>query len=92
MYMSPAFLGNDTARKSASSSTAVRMSSMSLEVSAGADSPPPWRLMPLRFESTPPTTTVQSIAVPPTRSTRIVMRPSLSSSVSPTLTSFTSSL
>ena len=92
MYMSDAFFGNETAMKSASKAVAVRMSSMSLEVSAGADKPPPCRLMPLRSDSSPPTTTVQSIVVASTRSTRITMRPSLSSSVSPAWTSSTSSL
>ena len=33
------------------------MSSRSLSVSAPADSPPPWRLMPLLLPSSPPTST-----------------------------------
>jgi len=91
MYMSAAFLGKDTAMKSALKATAVLMSSMSLEVSAGADSPPPWRLMPLRLDSVPPWVTVHSMVVAVTRSTFIIIRPSFSSSVSPAFTSLTSS-
>ncbi len=41
---------------------AVWMSSMSLAVSAGADRPPPWRLMPLLLDSSPPWRTTQWIS------------------------------
>ena len=54
---------------------------------AGAEMPPPWRLSPLRSESSPPTRTRVSIVVPPTRSTSSTIWPSLSSSVSPAPTS-----
>ncbi len=81
--MSVAFFGNDTATRSAPSDIAVRMSSMSFAVSAGADSPPPCRLMPLLFESSPPTLTMVWISSPSTRSTVSTIRPSLSSSTSP---------
>jgi hypothetical protein len=40
---------------------AVLMSSMSFEVSAGAVRPPPWRLMPLLFDSSPPTFTMVNL-------------------------------
>ncbi len=58
---------------------------MSLAVSAGAVRPPPWRLMPLLFDSSPPTLTVVKISWPTTRSTISTIRPSLSSSLSPGL-------
>src|SRR3990172_7384156 len=63
------------------------MSRRSLSVSADADSPPPWRLMPLLSPSSPPTTTRQTISGPCTWSTHSVMRPSSSSNVTPRLTS-----
>ena len=65
--MSVAFFGNDTATKSTPSDIAVRMSSMSLAVSAGAVRPPPWRLIPLLFDSSPPIFTVVWISLPITR-------------------------
>ena len=65
---------------------------MSFAVSAGADSPPPWRLMPLLLDSTPPTSTRVVIALPLTDSTRSRIRPSLSSSTTPGATSCGSSL
>lgn len=85
--MSVAFLGNDTAMYSTPIAMAVRMSSMSFAVSAGAVSPPPWRLMPLLFESSPPTLTTVWISSPTTRETVSTMSPSLSSSTSPDLRS-----
>ena len=39
-------------------SAASRMSSRSFSVSAGAEIPPPWRLTPLRLDSSPPERTV----------------------------------
>ena len=92
MYMSALDFGNDTARKSTLIAAAVRMSSMSLVVSAAAVRPPPRRLMPLLFDSTPPWTTRQCTSLPLTRSTLNSMRPSSSSSTSPALTSRGSSL
>ncbi len=92
MYMSAALLGKDTATKSTPMSAAVRMSSMSLAVSAGAVSPPPWRLMPLLFDSSPPTFTRVWISWPTTRCTVSLRRPSSSSSTSPGFTSLGRSL
>ena len=40
------------------------MSSRSLSVSAGAEMPPPWRLTPLRLDSSPPERTVVAMRVP----------------------------
>jgi hypothetical protein len=57
--MSAPDLGKDTATKSQVISAAVRMSSMSLAVSAGAERPPPCLLMPLLLDSVPPTRTRQ---------------------------------
>ncbi len=85
--MSVALFGKLTARKSAWKLIAVLMSSMSLPVSAGAVRPPPALLMPLLLLSSPPTTTVVCTSSPITRSTVSRSRPSLSSSVSPGLTS-----
>ena len=92
MYMSAPLFGNDTARKSAFIVAAVRMSSMSLPVSAGAVSPPPCRLMPLLFDSSPPCRTIVWISRPSTRTASSTMRPSSSSRTSPTFTSSGSSL
>ena len=71
---------------------AVSMSRTSLPVSAGAESPPPCLLMPLLFDSSPPTRTVVWISLPTTRTTSSTMNPSFSSSVSPARTSFGRSL
>ena len=92
MYMSAPFFGNDTARKSAPIATAVLMSSMSLEVNGGAVRPPPLRLMPLLFDSTPPTSTLHSMRLPRTDTTSKTIKPSLSSSTSLGFTSRASSL
>ena len=56
---------------------------MSLAVSAGAVRPPPWRLMPLLFDSSPPTLTVVWTSSPTHRIDVSTIRPSLSSSMSP---------
>ena len=71
---------------------AVRMSSMSLAVSAGAVRPPPCLLMPLLLDSTPPSLTVVCTCWPCTLSTTMTMMPSLSSSTSSALTSCGSDL
>ncbi len=92
MYMSAPLLGKDTARKSAFIATDVLMSSMSLAVSAGAVNPPPWRLMPLLFDRTPPTRTVVVIWLPWTFCTSSTTRPSSSSSTEPGETSRGNSL
>ena len=71
---------------------AVRMSSMSFGVSAGAVRPPPWRLMPLLFDSHPPWRVTVWISAPRTLFTSSTRRPSSSSSTSPDFTSRGSSL
>ena len=81
--ISPALETNDTATKSGRTSARLLMSVRSLAVRAGAASPPPRRLMPLREPSLPPTTTVQSTALVSTSSTRRRMRPSSSNRMSP---------
>ena len=58
---------------------------------AGADSPPPIRLMPLLFDTMPPRITRVMIRGPSTDSTSSLMRPSSSSSIEPSPTSLTSS-
>src|SRR5579863_9427853 len=63
------------------------MSSRSRSDIAGAEMPPPWRLSPLRSESSPPTRTRVAMAVAPTFSTSRTIWPSLRSSVSPATTS-----
>src|SRR5579859_132501 len=68
------------------------MSSRSRSEMAGAEMPPPWRLSPLRSDSTPPTRTSVSMAVEPTRCTSSTIWPSASSNVSPAATSRGSSL
>jgi hypothetical protein len=90
--MSVALFGKLTARYSHWNDIATLMSSMSLAVSAGAVRPPPALLMPLLFDSTPPTTTRVCTSSPRTASTTRRSRPSLSSSVSPGRTSRGSSL
>ena len=54
---SPRLAGTTRRESRPSSVAAVLMSSMSFAVSAGADRPPPCRLMPLLFDSVPPTST-----------------------------------
>jgi hypothetical protein len=71
---------------------AVRMSSMSLAVSAGAVRPPPCLLMPLLLDSTPPSFTVVCTCSPWTESTVSTMSPSFSNRTSPDLTSRGNSL
>ena len=65
---------------------------MSLAVSAGAVSPPPWRLMPLLFDSTPPWRTMVCTSLPRTLVTSSTILPSSSSSTAPASTSRGSSL
>ena len=90
--MSVALFGKLTATKSAWNAIAVRMSSMSLAVNAGAVSPPPCLLMPLLLDNTPPIFTRVCTCSPCTLSTVSTIRPSLSSNVSPGFTSRGSSL
>ena len=92
MYMSAPLLGKDTARKSAFMREAVRTSSMSLGVSAGAVRPPPWRLIPLWLESVPPWRVTVWISSPRTSTTSSSSLPSSRSSTSPPRTSRGSSL
>ena len=71
---------------------AVLMSSMSLAVKAGAVKPPPFLLMPLLLDNSPPIFTVVCTCSPTTLSTVNTIRPSLSSNTSPATTSRGSSL
>ena len=63
-----------------------------IDVSACAVSPPPRRLMPLLFDSSPPSSTVVYTLSPATRFTFNWISPSESNNVSPTLTSCGNSL
>ena len=78
---------NETASQSIPNSATLRMSASSLTVSAGADNPPPLRLMPFLFASRPPTVTVHSTRVPTTCPTLSMMFPSSSNRTSPGATS-----
>ena len=62
---------------------AVLMSSMSFAVSAGAVRPPPRRLMPLLFDSVPPSSTRVTMRGPLTASTLRRISPSSSSRIAP---------